>query len=217
VPTLIDSALGRLAPERVDRRLDSWSRALVEYARIDLEVMGRELAPAEDGFIVMSNHQSHYDIPVLFRIFPRRLRMVAKAELFRIPIWGRAMREAGMIEVDRSDREAAIESLSRARAALQAGTNIWIAPEGTRSVSGVLADFKKGGFHLARELGARILPVSIDGTRRVLPSKGRRVANHQQVRVTLHEPVSASRDEATDALIQRVHALIASALTTDRP
>ncbi len=133
VPTLFDALLGRLTPEVCDTRLDWWSRRLLGQAEVSLQTSGIEHARGARAFVVMSNHQSLYDIPALYQSLPLRLRMVAKAELFRIPIWAQAMRAAGFVELDRSARERAIESLERAKAALAQGTSIWIAPEGTRS------------------------------------------------------------------------------------
>jgi 1-acyl-sn-glycerol-3-phosphate acyltransferase len=189
---VIQSALGTLTTPVFDARLDSWSRAIVRFAEIDIQVEGLERAPPDESFVVMSNHQSHYDIPVLFQALrPRRLRMVAKSELFRLPIWTGAMRAAGFVEVNRKNRISAMRSLDRAREAIQAGTSIWIAPEGTRSPDGQLGSFKKGGFHMAIGAGARILPVSVNGTRLILPAKGIHVTNGVAVRVVVHEVARA--------------------------
>jgi 1-acyl-sn-glycerol-3-phosphate acyltransferase len=190
VPTVIQSALGTLTTPICDRRLDSWSAAIVRRARVDIAVQGLEHAPGDEAFVVMSNHQSLFDIPVLFQALrPRRLRMVAKTELFRVPIWAGAMRAAGFVEVNRENRIAAMRSLERAREAIRAGTSIWIAPEGTRSETGELGVFKKGGFHLAAGAGARILPISVIGTGRILPAKGKHVRDGEHVRVIVHAPV----------------------------
>jgi 1-acyl-sn-glycerol-3-phosphate acyltransferase len=213
IPTVIQSALGTLTAPECDARLDSWSRAIVRFAEIDIEVEGLERAPLDESFVVMSNHQSHYDIPVLFQALrPRRLRMVAKSELFRLPIWTGAMRAAGFVEVNRKNRISAMRSLDRSREAIQGGTSIWIAPEGTRSPDGELGSFKKGGFHMAIGAGARILPVSINGTRLVLPAKGTRVTNGVAVRVVVHEPVGTSEDADQNALIRVVRERIVSGL-----
>jgi len=190
IPTVIDSALGRITTPTCDARLDSWSAALVRYARIRIDVSGLERIPEAESFVVMSNHRSHYDIPVLFQALrPRRLRMVAKTELFRVPIWAGAMRAAGFVEVNRSNRIAAMRSLDRAREAVRAGTSIWIAPEGTRGTGGELGPFKKGGFHLAVGAEARILPISMLGTERVLPARGAHVTDDQSIRVVIGDPV----------------------------
>ncbi len=191
-PTVVDATIGRLTPEQCDARLDWWSRAVLRDADVDLVVRGREHAEGGQPFIVMSNHQSLYDIPVLFQSLPGRLRMVAKAELFRVPVWGQAMHAAGFIRVDRSDHRQAVASLRAGSSMLQDGTRVWIAPEGTRSKSGQLAAFKSGGFRMALETRTPILPVAIDGTRHVLPAKGFVVQQHQRVVVTV--PSSARRD-----------------------
>ncbi|HKO49656.1 MAG TPA: lysophospholipid acyltransferase family protein [Polyangiaceae bacterium] len=214
VPTLFDALLGRLTPEVCDARLDWWSKRLLEQAEVSLQPSGVEHTRAAKAFVVMSNHQSLYDIPALFQSLPLRLRMVAKAELFRIPIWAQAMRVAGFVELDRSARERAIESLDRAKAELGRGTSIWIAPEGTRSRDGKLAAFKHGGFHLAAGAGALILPVTVAGTRSILPAKGARVVPGAIVRVTVHPPIDPAHygSEVNDSLVQAVRSSIESAL-----
>src|SRR5690606_11046135 len=213
-PTVLDATLRRLTPEVCDARLERWSQRLLERARVELVTSGIENAPPGEAFIVMSNHQSLYDIPVVYQSLRRRLRMVAKRELFRVPLWGAAMRRAGFICVDRSDRSAAIASLAAARGELARGTSTWIAPEGTRSETGRPGEFKQGGFHLAIDPGARILPLTISGTRAVLPSHGRRVRNGVTVRVTVHPPIdtAAYGSERRAELVAAVRAAIESAL-----
>jgi len=214
VPTLFDALLGTLTPEVCDTRLDWWSKRLLGQAQVSLQVSGIEHARGPSAFVVMSNHQSLYDIPALYQALPLRLRMVAKAELFRIPIWAQAMRVAGFVELDRSARERAIESLERAKGALARGTSIWIAPEGTRSRDGSLGAFKHGGFHLAAGAGAQILPVTVSGTRSILPAKGARVVPGAIVRVTVHPPIdpAAYGNDVSDSLVAAVRRSIESAL-----
>jgi 1-acyl-sn-glycerol-3-phosphate acyltransferase len=214
VPTIIEGLRGTLTPEVCDARLDWWSKQLVSRAAITLQISGAEQARAQSAFVVMSNHQSHYDIPVLYQSLPLRLRMVAKSELFRIPIWAQAMRAAGFVELDRGARDRAIHSLERAKEALAQGTSIWIAPEGTRSRDGALGPFKLGGFHLAAGAGARILPVTIDGTRQTLPAKGSHVTSGATVRVTVHDSIDPADfgGEVGEPLVQAVRRAIESAL-----
>ena len=216
-PTVVDAALGRVTVERCDERLRWWSEKLLRDADVTVEVRGREHAEGTGPLIVMSNHQSLYDIPVLFRSIPGRLRMVGKSELFQVPIWGQAMTAAGFIRIDRSDRAQAVASLRAGSEMLQQGTRIWIAPEGTRSKDGSLAPFKSGGFRMALETGAPILPVAIDGTRHVLPAKGFVVEKHHRVVVTVLPPVDPARYglEGRKALVSDVRAAIARALGQD--
>ncbi|MEP7053556.1 MAG: lysophospholipid acyltransferase family protein [Pseudomonadota bacterium] len=216
VPTIFDSMRGRLSERVCDERLAWWSRRLLKNAKVSLEVSGVAHLEGKEAFVVMSNHQSLYDIPALYQALPLRLRMVAKAELFRIPIWAHAMRAAGFIELDRSARERAIRSLDRARTALAQGISIWIAPEGTRSRDGTLGAFKLGGFHLAVGAGARILPVTVIGANRILPAKGAHVVPGAHVRVIVHAPVNPADFGAAvdDALVDAVRQAIASGLAS---
>ncbi|MCB9590341.1 MAG: 1-acyl-sn-glycerol-3-phosphate acyltransferase [Polyangiaceae bacterium] len=214
LPTIADAFLGRVDRSVCDARIDRWSRRLVDAARISIEVRGKQHMLGDETFVVISNHQSHYDIPVLFQCYDKPIRMVAKQELFRIPVMGSAMRAAGFPALDRKRTERAIATLSATTAALRSGMSIWIAPEGTRSPDGCLGAFKKGGFRMAIDAGVRILPVTIDGTRRTLVAKGRSVTEGQTVRVTFSEPVDTSavdREHLTQ-LIQRVRAAISQHL-----
>jgi 1-acyl-sn-glycerol-3-phosphate acyltransferase len=215
VPTILDGWRGRVSARVCDQRLDRWSRGLLRAARVNVETLGREHIVPGESFVVMSNHRSHFDIPVLLQALGIPVRMVAKRELFSIPIMGSAMRYSGFVEVDRSRRAKAVRSLSAARARLERDqTSVWIAPEGTRSVDGQLGSFKRGGFYMALDAGLRILPVSIDGTERVLRAKDTTVHKDQRVRVLIRPPVDGhefSRGR-TDQLVQVVRASISAGL-----
>jgi 1-acyl-sn-glycerol-3-phosphate acyltransferase len=214
VPTIWEGVRGTLTPEACDARLERWSSAIVSRAHVDLRVQGLEHALPGESFVIMSNHQSLYDVPVIFQSLHRRIRMVAKQELFQVPIWGRAMRRAGFIALDRQSRDKSRQELLASADVLHAGTSIWIAPEGTRSIDGALGEFRKGGFHLALQSGCRILPVSISGTRAVLPAKSASITDGCTVQVTVHAPVAARQfgEERRDELVSEVRRAIASAL-----
>jgi 1-acyl-sn-glycerol-3-phosphate acyltransferase len=217
-PTVVEAAVGRLTAETCDARLDFWSKSLLEQAQISFTVSGFEQIPPGETFVLMSNHQSHYDIPVVLQALKRRVRFVTKKELFRVPLFGRAMRLSGMVEIDRHNRERAIESLSSAKRAIASGINIWIAPEGTRSATGRLGPFKKGGFHLALDAGARILPISIVGTRFALPARGRHVTQGAKVQVTISAPIDpqAFGPARREDLVGAVREAIAQHLPDER-
>jgi 1-acyl-sn-glycerol-3-phosphate acyltransferase len=216
VPTVLDSMRGALPPEASDQRLEWWSKKLLRDAELELAVRGLEHAgDGTEPLIVMSNHQSLYDIPVLFQSIPGKIRMVAKSELFRFPVWGRAMLAAGFIRIDRSDRDQAIESLRSVGGSLLAnGTKVWIAPEGTRSKTGAVGPFKSGGFRMALEMKTRILPVVIDGTQHVLPATGWIVQKRKRVTVTILPPIDpqAYGVERRKELMAEVRRVISSTL-----
>jgi 1-acyl-sn-glycerol-3-phosphate acyltransferase len=192
-PTVVDAVRGRITVELCDNRLRGWAKKLLDHAEVERVVVHPERAATSEVFVVMSNHRSLYDIPLIFESFPRTLRMVAKAELFRVPIWGRAMREAGFIELDRNNRVRAKQGIEVARARLEQGINVWIAPEGTRTRSGELGPFKGGGFRLALNTGLRILPVGIRGTEKILPADGALVHRGASVELEFGEPVDPKR------------------------
>jgi 1-acyl-sn-glycerol-3-phosphate acyltransferase len=216
VPTVLDAISGPVDSDVTERRLAWWSSKLLRDARITLAIVGCDHAgDGNEPLVVMSNHQSLYDIPVLFQCGLGKMRMVTKAELFDIPIWGPAMKAAGFIRIDRSDREQAKSALeAEGSALLAAGTRVWIAPEGTRSRTGKLGPFKSGGFRMALERGVRILPVAIEGTRDVLPAKGVTVHVGKRVRVTILPPVDPARYglERRKELAADVRRAIATAL-----
>jgi 1-acyl-sn-glycerol-3-phosphate acyltransferase len=199
VPTFADALLGRMTLERGDARLRDWSNSIVRHADVDLTVEGLANVRRDRACIYMSNHQSHLDIPILFSVFPGTLRMVAKAELFKVPIWGRAMKEAGFVRVTRAgDRAQAVAAMRECAEALGRGVNVWIAPEGTRSIDGKLAKFKKGGFILARDTGADIVPIAIDGSRDILPKNTKIIQRGARVRVAFGKPIPvAGKDPNT--------------------
>jgi 1-acyl-sn-glycerol-3-phosphate acyltransferase len=217
-PTVVDAFAGRVTKEACDARLASWADEIAKNAGYELEVVGREnQGTHHETFLVMSNHQSLYDIPVLFRVLGPNLRMITKTELFAVPIFGPAMREAGFIAIDRSNRQRALESLEVAKKAMADGTNVWIAPEGTRSKTGHLLPFKKGGFNLAIEAGLRVLPITLRGTRDILPAKGTRSMHGAKVRATIHPPIDAreyagDKKKGRDELMAKVRAALESGL-----
>lgn len=193
VPTLVDGLRDRTDFHRCDGRLDSWSANLVKQARIRIETTGMEHVDPDESYLVMSNHQSHYDIPIVFQALKLPIRMVAKTELFSIPLMGPAMLKSGFVEVDRKNSRRAIRQMRVVRQRIQHDKlSIWIAPEGTRSKDGRLGSFKSGGFHVAFATEARILPVSIDGSIRVHRSGDPEVHLNQRVPVVVHPPVDPS-------------------------
>jgi 1-acyl-sn-glycerol-3-phosphate acyltransferase len=216
-PTVVDAAKGRVTKPVCDERLARWARAVVDNAGIDLQVVGRENLIGSETYLIMSNHQSLYDIPVLFRAVGANLRMIAKRELFHVPIFGGALAAAGFVAIDRRDRNAALRSLQRARDLLASGTHVWIAPEGTRSRTGELLPFKKGAFYLALEARLPILPVTLSGTRDALPAKGIRSSRGANVRVTIHphvdpQPYAARGRRGRDELMADVRRTLEAAL-----
>lgn len=217
--TLLESQRGRLTPARADHIIRRWAQALLDHAQLRLEIEGLERLRPDETYLVMSNHQSLYDIPALHVALPLTLRMIAKSELFRVPLWSHAMIASGYVPIHRGDHTKALHDLRAAQKALENGISIWIAPEGTRSPDGRLLEFKPGGFHLAAAVKSRILPVAIDGTRHTLPAKALTANTGMSAKIIIGEPIdprSFSRKNR-DGLIHAVRSAIASPLGQTDP
>lgn len=203
VPTVVDFATGDVARHTVDARTRWFGRRVVEVLQIDLSVTGGADLDPSKAYVYLANHQSHLDIPVMFACLPSRtIRMLGKAELFKIPVWGRGLRAAEFIEVDRSNHASAVASIDRAKTLVREGVSVWVAPEGTRSRDGRIGPLKKGGFHLAIDTGAPIVPVAIRGTIDILPRGSKQMQLGKAVHVTIGSPLPT--DQPLDSLMTQV-------------
>ena len=187
----------------------AWAKLILFASRIKVTINGLSNVDPSKSYIYMCNHQSNFDIPVLLGCLPVQFRWLAKAELFKIPIFGRGMRSAGYISIDRFNRESAFESISEAAERIKGGVSVMIFPEGTRSIDGKIRPFKKGGFVLAVDAGVPIIPVVLHGTRAIMP-KGRLRINPGHVVMDILSPVDATgyTRDTKDELIEQVRNII---------
>ena len=186
-----------------------WARGILFASRIKVTVNGLANIDPTQSYVYMSNHQSNFDIPVLLACLPVQFRWLAKAELFKIPIFGRAMRGAGYVEIDRFNQQSAFKSINEAAAKMKNGVSVMIFPEGTRSRDGKIKSFKKGGFVMAVDAGVPIVPIILRGTWNIMAKSSLRIKTGE---VSLNiEPPIATTDytrENKDDLIKSVHAVI---------
>jgi len=186
-----------------------WGRAILFVSRIRVNVRGLENIDPSQSYIYMANHQSNFDIPVLLAHLPVQFRWLAKAELFKIPIFGRAMRGAGYVEIDRFNQQSAFKSLDMAAGKLKNGVSIMMFPEGTRSRDGKIRPFKKGGFVMAIDSGEPIVPVIIKGTWPIMAKSSLRI-NAGDVTLQIERPIRTTgytRDTKQD-LVESVRSVI---------
>lgn len=186
-----------------------WGQTILWVSGIRVFVKGQHHILPGRSYIYMANHQSNFDIPVLIAALPVQFRWLAKAELFRIPVFGRGMKGCGYISIDRSNRESAFESLNRAAATIRNGTSVLIFPEGTRSYDGRIQSFKKGGFVLTVDAGVPIIPLIIDGTRSIMP-KGRKMITPCNVTLEIMAPIETTQYNRRnkDTLMDQVRLLM---------
>jgi 1-acyl-sn-glycerol-3-phosphate acyltransferase len=187
----------------------------VRLVGVKIEIRGMENLEAGRNYIFMANHTSNLDPPVLLPMIPGRCSVLVKKELFRIPILGTGMKMASLVPVDRSDREAAIESVNAATAVLRQGVHMLIFPEGTRSCDGRLLPFKKGPFHLAIDAGVFVAPVTILGTYELWP-KSQFALRPGTVGVVFHRPIDPRSYPDRDSLMKATAEIITSALPAER-
>ena len=166
-------------------------------------------------YIFMSNHVSNLDPPLLLPMIPRRTSVLAKKEIWRIPILGKALDLAEIVPVERSNRDSAINSIRRASEVMKHHIHMTIFPEGTRSPDGRLMPFKKGPFHLAAETGFSIVPVTILGTYEMMP-KSSSIVRSGTATLVFHAPIDPKQYALREELVQAVRDAINSALPPER-
>jgi len=182
---LVESS-GRLA-HRYGAR--TWARILLWSCRVKVELKGAELLPPADRpLVLVSNHQSLFDILALLAGLPLDFKFVVKKELMAVPLWGQAMRRAGYISIDRSSPDQAREALKNAAEKIRRGASVLFFAEGTRSDDGKLGPFKRGAFTLASLSGCDVLPLAIQGSRQVLGKKSWRI-RPGRISVTILPPI----------------------------
>ncbi len=170
----------------------AWAKSILFSAGTKVEVEGLDKVDVTKQYIFVSNHQSHFDVLSAFSILPMTVRYIAKKELFIIPIFGWAMTAAGIIKVDRSNREKAIKSIEKAIDTIKKGVSIILFPEGTRSPDGEIHKFKKGAFVMAVKGQISVIPLSISGARYILKKHSLKL-KPGKVKIVISDPIDSSK------------------------
>ena len=191
----------------------TWARINSYVTPMFVSVIGRENIDPEQSYVIVSNHQSQFDIFVLYGWLDVDFKWVMKKELRKVPVLGYACDKLGHIYIDRSKTASAVASLSDAKNKIVGGTSVIFFPEGTRSVSGEMGEFKKGAFMMALDLGLPILPVSMIDTRKILPSKSLALLPGR-AKMVIHRPVPVEEYDPANVqvLMTRVRETIKNGL-----
>jgi 1-acyl-sn-glycerol-3-phosphate acyltransferase len=206
----IFGALFGASDRTYDALARAWCRSILWASGVPILAEKVDHIPRDRPVVILSNHESWLDVVVLAVLVPQRFRFVAKQELRRIPLWGRAWQAAGHISIDRQDTQRAIESLRRAEETVRSDNSaVIIFPEGTRAVTDEMLPFKKGGFRLALSIGADIVPVGIEGSREALPRDSWRL-RRRLIIVRFGVPIRASDygEDRIDELMMMVRGAI---------
>ncbi len=165
-----------------------WSRLICALSLCPVKIIGREKLNKKQSYIFVANHQSAYDIFLIYGYLGFPIKWVMKQSLRKIPFVGKACESAGFIFVDNSSPTAAAKTVEQAKIRLKNGASVVIFPEGSRSNTGKLAPFKKGAFQMALDLKLPIVPLTINGTIEVLPTKSF-FLNPHKMELIIHKPI----------------------------
>jgi len=208
-------ALSFVNEEAPDPLLRLWCNNLLRGSGMRIEVQGRDRLPAGHA-VYVCNHQSNFDPVLVFASLGKHLRFIAKRELFKIPIFGAALRATGMIPVDRTGSERDREAIAKAVDAVRSRVSILFFAEGTRDPEGRLRPFKKGAAVLAIQAQVPLVPLCVAGTKEVLRKETMRVHGGRPAVLVVGEPIPTAGMalEDRDALNDRAHAAVAQLLAS---
>jgi 1-acyl-sn-glycerol-3-phosphate acyltransferase len=193
-----------------------WARLIARLTPMRVRVEGAEHIDPEQSYVVVANHVSMFDIPLIYGYSGLDLRWVMKAELGKVPFIAQGCRAIGHIFIDRANPEQARSAINTAVERLPAGTGVLFFPEGTRSRDGTLGKFRKGAFRVAVDRRLPVLPMTVVGTREILPPGSLRI-RPGEARLIVHppiEPPAGSTEDAVLELCRRTRTSIARPLAT---
>ncbi|EOO16682.1 lysophospholipid acyltransferase family protein [Bacillus cereus] len=206
-----------MSPQEKDSvvyKTTNWfGKKMVGVTGSTVEVKGLENVPKDKPVLVVSNHQSNMDIPVLLGYLNKPIGFVSKAEIKKFPVVPTWMELMNCVFMDRSDRRQSLKAIKDGIELLKSGHSIVIFPEGTRSKGGEIGEFKAGSFHLAVKSGVSILPVTLDGTYKMFEANGNRM-KPAHATLIISKPITPEEYASMDAkeLTQHTKAIIASQL-----
>ncbi len=190
-----------------------WGRVMCTVLLLRVKVQGREYIDKQTSYVFVANHQGAFDIFLVYGYLGRNFKWMMKKSLRKIPFIGKACQEAGHIFVDRSGPKKVLETIRQAEKTLTNGTSVVVFPEGARTFTGHMGYFKKGAFQLADELQLPVVPLTINGSFRVLPRTGKMVNCHP-LTLTIHPPIFPKGQgmDNIKATMAESYAIIESAL-----
>ena len=175
-------------PKAANKIAVLWGKLVVRAAFVKLEIAQDDFN-LEQGYVIMANHQSAFDIFLLYGFLPLDFTFLSKIEVFMVPIFGVAMKVVGAIAVDRGKKAGLKKTIVDMENYMATNRSLLIFPEGTRSGDGKLLDFKKGGFLLAKKSNSKVLPVTIINSNKVLKKGSFKVNPFKKVRIIINKPI----------------------------
>lgn len=191
-----------------------WGKAILFAAQPiwTCRVEGLQFIQKGRHYVIVSNHQSMLDILILLAVLPLHFKFMAKKELFYVPVVGWHMALANYIPIDRRNIQSSKNALLKAQAWLSRNVSILFFPEGTRSLTGEIQAFKEGAFRAAKETGAEILPVVLDGLWNAFPKRSWRIKNKARFYVSILSPVRIGQGDSATEMSHRIRREMAERL-----
>jgi len=191
-----------------------WSRFIIMLTPVFVKVKGLDNIKKGTSYIIIPNHQSFYDVFAIYGWLGLDIKWLMKKELAKIPGVGFGSRKVGHIFLDRSNQQAAVKSYKEAKRKLVNGTSVVIFPEGTRSKNGKLLPFKRGAYKLAFDLNLPLLPVTINGSKNILPAGSFSKILPGNISITVHPPIEIKdlNDKHISEIMDKSKGIISSAL-----
>jgi 1-acyl-sn-glycerol-3-phosphate acyltransferase len=201
------------------RFCQGWVCWATVVAGVRVEVKGTANADPARSYIVISNHQSLYDIPSLMLKLGLQFRWVIKKSFVHVPLFGWALYVARHVFIDRGNPKKSIRSMDRAAKQLPPGVSVAVFAEGTRSDDGVVREFKRGGFLMAVRNGLPILPVTVNGSWKVMPDKRSLSFHPGRIQIVIGEPIDTNgySSQTLKELIDRTREAVIENLDPDYP
>ena len=190
------------------------ARSWLRLSGMKVAVKGIELLEPGSTYVFISNHRSYLDTATLFHYLGRRIGIIAKKELLKVPILGYGMGFVNIMAIDRTNRERAVQTMQAATKRIQSGVSFGVFAEGTRALPGQMLPFKKGAFYMARDAGVAVVPVAMKNTDRLM-GKGRGAAWPGRIEMVILPPLETtgvSTDKEVQALIDNCQRAIADEL-----
>lgn len=196
------------------RKVVSWfGKVTFKFLRSDVQIEGKEHIPNEGPYVIISNHQSLFDIPlILGYIYPSAF--IAKKELAKIPILGRFIKKLGSILIDRNDVKSGAVALKKFAKISKTGEIITLFPEGTRSIDGKVGEFKKGSLLIPFRYNIKVLPISINGTIK-MSKKGSLFIKPSSIKLFIHEPIEPKKFASEGELREHLRGMILNGVMAD--
>ncbi|MDD5593126.1 MAG: lysophospholipid acyltransferase family protein [Candidatus Margulisbacteria bacterium] len=189
-----------------------WSRFIAFFSGMKVETFGLQNIPPNKPLILVANHQGAADIPILLGYLPVYFRFAIKKELFKVPIFGWYLRQAGYFSIDREAVLSAYKTLEKIVEILKSGESVMVFPEGTRSRDGSLGKFKRGSLMAALKSGAPVIPIAISGSYNIMP-RGTYLVNPSRVRLSVGQPIYIKDEKEYDEKVEEVRETIARLLS----